>query len=273
MSCHCCKKHLSNANITGLCVPCKSNKLIFINERKAVKKYPLTLNDITTSKLLYFKSQYDTYYYVKDIQNLADNLTKNLDKRDPKRKQYMRQINMHSKKTQIKKMEDIIYDSIMNRVNTLCCKLSNTDKLNLENNRVIRLFLENFIKSQKRKNESVTDELINNITNNIYMLIENKLKAFSDAQKIIEKYDTKHKKFAERTLKNLIQINMHDFYSYGSQMFLNCEALKDNELNYGYHDIYNNIVRALDYRISEKLHEDDLLKRKECVISDSDDDL
>ena len=83
MNCHCCKKGICKTNLTGLCMQCKNNKLIFIRYSDAIKKYPIDPTDLLKSKLICFKNKCETYYYLKDIQNLADDSTKNLDNKDP----------------------------------------------------------------------------------------------------------------------------------------------------------------------------------------------
>lgn len=221
-NCYNCKKPISKGNLTGLCMSCKSNKLVFIKDSHAIKKYPISQEDLARSNLKYFKSKFESYYYLKDIQNLANTLTKDLGNKDPKRKKYMRQLNRFNKLNQVSKTIDTLYNSVMEDVNTLCTKLSFVEEMNIKNNEAIMDYLEGILKSCKGNIEKVPRE---EVTSTIYQIIENKSKVIPELKRHIEKYNETSKKYANKILKQLLPIKRCDFYMFASHNWVDWETM------------------------------------------------
>lgn len=94
MSCYNCNKILKYAGL-DLCGECKFDPAIVISKSEAKMKYKLTENDLVKANL--FNIQFEvhrnvgTKYLIKDIEKLAENLTKDLDPMDKRRLAYDKQ--------------------------------------------------------------------------------------------------------------------------------------------------------------------------------------
>lgn len=95
MLCRGCNEPLSKYISFEICTDCRYDKNIIISRSSAIRKYKLTNEEINNAKLysISFRvsGNYGTIYLIDNIENLAHNLTKNLDDNNKKKKAYIKQ--------------------------------------------------------------------------------------------------------------------------------------------------------------------------------------
>lgn len=164
MSCIVCKYKLATSNACGICNMCKKDKALFIRSKEAQKKFALTEDDLTSSKIAFFNDGFNKYhkdynhsrdiYYVKDILNLADKLTNKLEETDPTKKKYIKQLKIYNKILSDKKDIDNIYADIVKDVTIDADKNNiNITDVRLDTDRNLRIYMFGAIKNGMSRNE------------------------------------------------------------------------------------------------------------------------
>jgi hypothetical protein len=93
MICYNCK--IPIIQIPGLCFNCKTDPNISISRTAVKQKYKLTDQEIDKGNIYYFghvvSKTFNIKYLINEVENLADNLTKNYDPKDKRRLAYLKQ--------------------------------------------------------------------------------------------------------------------------------------------------------------------------------------
>lgn len=186
-------------NIYELCYTCAFDPDIVINKTQVKKKYKLTDSDLYNSNLfvLEYKSGYGSYcykYLLKEVHELSKEITKDLDYKNPKKKSFLKQVNI---------MDDIKK------------KLEEKEKRYQEIENALVIFME---KLEYRDIINI-DEYYKNIRENADNLDISLTVAINKIFKKIEKDHCRIKKFSdiinEDNRKDISKINTFNDYIYG----------------------------------------------------------
>src|SRR5271154_1359407 len=77
----------------GVCTDCRLNPLIMLDGWNIHLRFKLKVDEVTAAKLIFHVDSDNIHFFIKDVIQLAEKLTKDLPEDDPKRIAYLSQIN------------------------------------------------------------------------------------------------------------------------------------------------------------------------------------
>jgi hypothetical protein len=208
---HCHKKNYSSKN---LCQECRFDKNIMATFTEIKKKYKLSESQIDHKKVYHetFRTKYGTEgtsYYLPDIINFVENISKNLSDTNPVKKAVVKFNNEQNEKQKKEDEENFLFNFIWNDVNSNLCKYNiPKDFLNYENTKQILLEkIKIFVKNYTHNNSQ--DFFVIDILEYLEKIYNRKLEIDEKIEDII---DDRYKQLAKKHVayKNYIFNSYYD---------------------------------------------------------------